>query len=457
MKKILVCLIGIMFVLPFGAVAHGVCGSNQQSYQGNQKVDDDEFLYNSKVARDNARKKDDNGNEQCKKSCYLGDGERDLSKKVFECDKEQGCGRGTYILTNKNFYWDGKPTGEVAMFCEMSGFNDRWMKIKIKDCDELFNVYPKINRSTEYIKNFTGKECYETTYGVCCYGVNEGQDIETPDVKPTCKEQRDTPEGIACCDLSDNVATYDKENDKCICIGDYEFAIENGRGVCNPKAGGDDDSASSCPNGGREEITSQESCVGQGTFHCVDPSDDGAGCLCGICIENNREPEETYECKPAFLVKIDLWAKECKDEMKYAEILALISRIKDYCSDDLRTEEGFLNLSRELEALNPEVCAVDTYNMISQATQKINVAVDSLRSYVSDLDVSKWKTADGKFNTARLASDSIAGVVLGTAGGLITSNVVKKHQVEDGFEDLQCVIGGQTVAGWGDEFTVGVH
>jgi hypothetical protein len=69
--------------------------------------------------------------------------------------------------------------------------------------------------------------------------------------------------------------------------------------------------------------------------------------------------------------------------------------------------------------------------------------------------LSKWRTAEGKFNTARLASDSIAGVVVGTAGGLLTSKIVKKNQVEDGFEDIQCTIGGQTVAGWGDEFSVG--
>ena len=68
---------------------------------------------------------------------------------------------------------------------------------------------------------------------------------------------------------------------------------------------------------------------------------------------------------------------------------------------------------------------------------------------------SVWKTADGKFNTACLLSDSIAGVVLGTAGGLITANVVKKNQIEEGFEDLRCTIGGQAVADWGDEFSVG--
>ncbi len=69
---------------------------------------------------------------------------------------------------------------------------------------------------------------------------------------------------------------------------------------------------------------------------------------------------------------------------------------------------------------------------------------------------SVWKKADGSFNTARLASDSIAGVVLGTAGGIITSNVVKKNQIKTGFEDVMCTVGGQNVANWGDEFRVGV-
>ena len=93
---------------------------------------------------------------------------------------------------------------------------------------------------------------------------------------------------------------------------------------------------------------------------------------------------------------------------------------------------------------------------VANATSSISVATGKLDSIVKTLEVNKWKDAEGNFNTARLASDSIAGVVLGTAGGLITSSVVKKHQVEEGFEDLNCTIGGQTVAGWGDVFSVGV-
>ncbi|MBD5391538.1 hypothetical protein HDR66_01890 [bacterium] len=87
---------------------------------------------------------------------------------------------------------------------------------------------------------------------------------------------------------------------------------------------------------------------------------------------------------------------------------------------------------------------------------KITDVIEKMGTLTGGLNTSVWKTADGNFNGARLASDGIAGVVLGTAGGLITSNVVKKNQIKHGFEDIKCSIGGQTVADYGDDFAVGV-
>lgn len=83
---------------------------------------------------------------------------------------------------------------------------------------------------------------------------------------------------------------------------------------------------------------------------------------------------------------------------------------------------------------------------------------DDLDKFISEKFVgsSVWKNDEGNFNTARLVSDSVAGVVLGTAGGIITSHIIKKNQIENGFDDLKCTIGGQTVASYGDEFRVGV-
>ena len=87
----------------------------------------------------------------------------------------------------------------------------------------------------------------------------------------------------------------------------------------------------------------------------------------------------------------------------------------------------------------------------------IEKAIIILDEISKNFEDSVWKTAEGKFNTSRLISDSVAGVVLGTAGGLITSKVVKKNQVENGFEDIECSIGGQKVADWGDQFRVGIQ
>ena len=100
----------------------------------------------------------------------------------------------------------------------------------------------------------------------------------------------------------------------------------------------------------------------------------------------------------------------------------------------------------------------------SEQSQSVIAGLSTIEKAIIILDeISKkfedsvWKTAEGKFNTSRLISDSVAGVVLGTAGGLITSKVVKKNQVENGFEDIECSIGGQKVADWGDQFRVGIQ
>lgn len=70
---------------------------------------------------------------------------------------------------------------------------------------------------------------------------------------------------------------------------------------------------------------------------------------------------------------------------------------------------------------------------------------------------SVWKNADGEFNKSRLASDSIAGVVLGASGGLITHSIIKKNQIKKGLEDVACFVGDFEVAEYGDEFTIGLN
>ncbi len=91
------------------------------------------------------------------------------------------------------------------------------------------------------------------------------------------------------------------------------------------------------------------------------------------------------------------------------------------------------------------------------AKARITSITGKLNSLKAGLGTSVWKNKEGNFNTSRLVSDSVAGVVLGTAGGLITSNVIKKNQIKGGFEDINCTVRGQVVAGYGDDFQVGIQ
>lgn len=86
---------------------------------------------------------------------------------------------------------------------------------------------------------------------------------------------------------------------------------------------------------------------------------------------------------------------------------------------------------------------------------KIKQAHSELERMRLQFDSSVWRDKEGKLNVARIVSDSVAGVALGTTGGVVINNMMKKNQVEDGFEDLKCKIGTEVVAEWGEVFRAG--
>lgn len=94
---------------------------------------------------------------------------------------------------------------------------------------------------------------------------------------------------------------------------------------------------------------------------------------------------------------------------------------------------------------------------LANINSNINSTVSKIKSLSDAIGRSVWKDKEGGFNTSRLVSDSVAGVVLGTAGGLIVSHVVKKNQVKHGLEGMHCTVGGQVVADHGDDFIVGIN
>ena len=127
--------------------------------------------------------------------------------------------------------------------------------------------------------------------------------------------------------------------------------------------------------------------------------------------------------------------------------------------DDLECIENRLKQLTEIDKLLKEWCDAGYSTTTPDNSAQINAAKSAISAFFSTAESSAnvWKDKDGNFNTARLASDLTAGVVLGTVGGVVSGVVIKKKQVEKGFDALHCTVGGQTVADWGDIFNVGLR
>ena len=237
----------------------------------------------------------------------------------------------------------------------------------------------------------------------------------------SCRETRTTNIGKACCDVT--YAKYDVAKDKCTCRAGEKFELYNtnhGRCVKVDNGGG---------NGGGN----------------VEPP---------VVVPPVVPPvvEPPYTCPMDAFANWRTLYKDCPDVIEALDELDL------YCASSEPKKDGYMTRYTKLQELR-KMCEDDKASKlrITKSTATINSAAQQLNDIMAGLKISVWKNREGEFNTARLASDSIAGVVLGTAGGLITSHLVKKGQVKAGFEDIQCTIGGQKVADWGDEFTVGIR
>jgi len=183
-----------------------------------------------------------------------------------------------------------------------------------------------------------------------------------------------------------------------------------------------------------------------------------------ISAKSSLEEAKAYYNDKKGKQAYDKSVKALSDANKASSLFAIkrneiINTKRDSKANDSGTDE-------HIEPSNP---SVSNNHSVSDVTPVIEVPdksddikgnIENIKDRILEvqnrLKTSVWKDKDGKFNKHRLLSDSIAGVVLGTAGGLITSTVMKKVQVKNGYEDIQCTINGQSVASYGDEFRVGI-
>ena len=210
---------------------------------------------------------------------------------------------------------------------------------------------------------------------------------------------------------------YDDQEQKCICIDlDKEIKIQNGVKDCY----------------WTDAAQQKQDCNASGEAQWKEGK-------C-VCNENTKIWDDTNN--------------KCIDNPEYTKCNSITGAEWDGNKRECKCKDSGQKINSDETACEdtPETIAKKKMAASDTVIKETFVAFED---EVKKLKVDKWKTQDGKFNVARLASDSIAGVVLGTVGGLVTSKVVKKNQVKKGFENIRCVIGGQIVADYGDEFMVG--
>ena len=424
-------------------------------------------------------------------------------------DNDYECKEGTVIaIKHQDYATNGRINGFYR--CEDEGVrNDEWVKYEpTHTCGPDLGSLPSTAKNTESYFHIngvkTGSVRSETgdslvlangSDGCVMYVCKKGY---TPNTDKTdcisaesvdCAASGGTWNGSACqCD-SNKGLKQDSSKTACVCKNSgYEYVDRNQK--CEETEASkqrrdqkkNQSMQQQCESSGGVWIqkTRQCSCSAQknlklngNTCECKDnnykKSSDRKSCVLTDDAARKRE------CESAAATNSDVYWDESAKECKCRDIK------KEFVSGKCEIKEAITKCNSVTGAkwsdYNEEcVCVDDNMKIDSTGTKCVEkeyvkqereqkVIADKIISAGGELDsivagfgkANVWKNAQGEFNTARLASDSIAAVVLGTAGGLITSSVMKKHQVEDGFEDLKCVIGGQPVAGWGDEFRVGIQ
>lgn len=253
------------------------------------------------------------------------------------------------------------------------------------------------------------------------------KDVE-PAKQKTCKEGRDTPEGKACCDVPETIAKWEAPH--CVCVdSDAKFDWSTGVGRCVAKNGGNGNGN----NGG-----------GDGNSNGGNGGNDG---------NNGGSGGNSISCNfGAGTTVIAQVSTKCANNATYKlSMQTYITQLQTQVDAGANCNvQIFNNLVAQLQTMAAEC---DKAPAVNQA--RLDSALQTISSKTSTLGTSVWKDAEGNFNKARLASDSIAGVVLGTVGGVVTGHVVKKNQIKKGFEDITCTVGGQEVGSYGDEIVVG--
>ncbi len=440
--------IPLLAVVAFTGNAMGTCTSPTTiSFGGNQKPAADEFLYETKDDWEKTL------------SGYTNSGKFNSGEGVaYECDgwNSPSCTGGDIVTLGPNHYFGGKlVTYEKTYKCVTDTLNDHWIETTkpYSSC-----IIPGTNHS---IKVGT---CVSDNAGCIEYSKNKCSGLRADSLGTKfhlkCVDENNIQcVAIECVDgyKANNNGKCIKDDDKNECdagkfgkISVGSFAIDSSTSSYKILTQQDCKKSNfpiSDDNGGKFRLD----CLSANVLQCT-----AMDCKKGYhfdsnkkCIKNNTPTpvkptpkDESFECPNN--PELDEWSRKYTDN---AEVMSLIKAIRDKCAEKNISQDEYDKLISEIRIIIARI----------ENEAKVNELSKGLSDMQAKFTTSHWTDKEGNFNKKRLLSDSIAATVLGTTGGLITSHVMKKKQAENGFDALQCTVGGQSVATWGDEFTVGIQ
>ena len=190
-----------------------------------------------------------------------------------------------------------------------------------------------------------------------------------------------------------------------------------------------------------------------GTCTCVDTTKEWDG---KKCIAKQVEPDQPV----VPVVKECRWISQTYVNCKNGkQIIRGTSFVIPSTELNGKTCEQFIAEHDMITYIRDRYCNDPNYTTDIVLDAKTKKAIDNINAFLrsSEENANVWRNEEGKFNTSRLASDATAAVVLGTVGGVVSAKVIKKKQLEKGYDVLNCTVGGQKMADWGDIFNVEFH
>ena len=407
-------------------------------------------------------------------------------KSAFKCDGSY-CNNGAMILMGGGHYFKGNPKSKPQIYyCRQGATSvDQWYEYAVTDlpiCDGCGEVSVPSNAIAVdgfYLFDTSGGKSgvatgsgnvmsAQSTASICRCSKKDIEDAKNKDKDAECKKKfgdsvkwdpkANSGKGECVCEDSNLKLVNDKcvdpkqAEDDCKKKESKGFEWKDNECKCKDPKKSPNKEGTACVFPPAPKPQNQKNCevLGpKGSYGIVFMWENGE-CKCkngfelvvinneGTCPDPDKEQMDLCKKAGASVARWDAVAKEC---------VCLDSPAKEWKYD--RCEET----AASIEARN-KAAAAQCASEIKSLTAQIESSSLAIKSIRGPLVLQLSEAAKADYTKKRVISDTVAGAVLGTGGGFLVHNIVKKKQVEKGFDSISCKIDGTIVGGWGDQFGI---